>query len=224
MLLPHALAVFIAAGVPILNVYGLRRLKKQATSTSKIMTYLQTIIVLWVMTGLIWYVSTADRLIYFQHQYTLSGIVMALFIICSIYLIIVTITPLILMRHPAHRQQMQQSFQARAFIMPLTTKERAWFAIVAVSVGICEEIIFRSFLTQYFMHHPFELSVIISTSIAMLIFAYGHFHQGLNGVINAAVFAFVMSILFMITGSLLLPIFIHIIYDLRILVLTHASS
>lgn len=223
MIWQHALVIFIMVGVPLFNVYGLRRLKKRSHASSKILTYVQTMAVLWGMVGLIWVNSPTASLLQSEHTIKLNGIIISTFILSALYLIMVTIAPLFLLRQPTYREQMQEAFQARDFIMPVTAMEQTLFVAVAISVGICEEIIFRSFLTEYFVSGLFVWPIMLSVVVSALIFGYGHFHQGLNGMINATVFAYVMSLLFMMTGSLLLPIFIHIVYDLRILILAKAN-
>ncbi|MGX4586728.1 CPBP family intramembrane glutamic endopeptidase [Paenibacillus chitinolyticus] len=55
------------------------------------------------------------------------------------------------------------------------------------------------------------------TAIVSLIFGLIYFEQGPSGIISSFIFGAVMTWLYFLTGSLLLPILLHILYDLKII-------
>jgi len=87
------------------------------------------------------------------------------------------------------------------------------FSLVALSAGICEEIIFRGFLAflvlAIFPGAPIYLVIIIST----VIFGISHVYQGLQGVIATGLLAVLFMCLFLVTNSLILAILLHFIID-----------
>ncbi len=52
-----------------------------------------------------------------------------------------------------------------------------------------------------------------------MIFALAHLYGGIGGVIGSAVAGFIFGLLFILTGSLLLPMILHATLDLRMLVI-----
>ena len=55
------------------------------------------------------------------------------------------------------------------------------------------------------------LAILIATS---LLFGLGHSHQGTAGVVKTGVTGLVMGTLFLVTGSLLVPMVLHAVVDI----------
>jgi membrane protease YdiL (CAAX protease family) len=104
-----------------------------------------------------------------------------------------------------------------AFLLPSTREERAWWWVVCVTAGICEEVVYRGFLLHYFHVLPFHLSLTWALVVSCVIFGIGHFYQGVAGGVQTAVIGFVLGALFVMTGSLVIPIVVHAVMDLRVL-------
>lgn len=235
MVLQHVLFVIILVAVPVLNVLVMNKLKaggdgqtqigkRTRYMSSKLKAYIVTIVSLWVLTWIVWLVSSPRQMFYFDESMSLSVLVHVVVSILIVYMVVTTIVPLFLLRRPQFRNEALAAFKERQFILPIFRAEKTLFILVAVSVGICEEVIFRAFLVNYLHHDLISMSHLTSFIIASIIFGLGHFHQGVNGIVNATVFGLVMSYLFVMTGSLLLPIIVHIVYDLKILILSRLSS
>jgi uncharacterized protein len=103
-------------------------------------------------------------------------------------------------------------------LMPVTIRERVFWAAVAVSAGICEEIVFRGWLLST-LHSQLHLTGTTLILIAAAIFGLAHSYQRLAGVILTAFLGAVFCVLFIMTGSLLVPIALHILVDLRFAIL-----
>ncbi|WP_157999766.1 CPBP family intramembrane glutamic endopeptidase [Paenibacillus elgii] len=93
------------------------------------------------------------------------------------------------------------------------------FTILAFVVGVSEELIFRGYLYSYLQEY-WSVSDLISLLIVNIIFGLLHFHQGRSAVIDTATLGFAMSQLYTQSGSLLLPIIFHILYDLKIAIVS----
>jgi membrane protease YdiL (CAAX protease family) len=80
-------------------------------------------------------------------------------------------------------------------------------------------VIFRGFLIRYVMSLPLHVDIIPATVIAAVIFGIDHGYQGIVGILSTAVLALVFTLIFFATGSLLVPMLVHALIDLRILVI-----
>lgn len=133
--------------------------------------------------------------------------------------------PLLLVRRsPEQRAKVLAPMRAIAFFLPRTGEERAWFAAVSVTAGICEEIIFRGFLIRYLDALPLGLGVWGAVVASAVIFGINHGYQGVGGIIITGILALLMTALFFVTGSLWIPIVAHALLDLRILALVPPNS
>jgi membrane protease YdiL (CAAX protease family) len=109
--------------------------------------------------------------------------------------------------------------QARGFIalLPRTVEERRTFAVLAVTAGICEEIIFRAFgiaYVRFIWASASDAWIIVLTSVA---FGFAHLYQGLRGVVLTGIVGAVFASLVLTTGSLFAAMAIHAMIDLRVL-------
>jgi len=105
-----------------------------------------------------------------------------------------------------------------AALIPTTGRERLLFAAVALSAGICEEIVYRGWLL-FALHGIFGLTGVAAVLIAAALFGLAHQYQGPLGVFSAALAGLVFCILYVLTGSLLVPIILHSLIDLRLAIL-----
>ena len=99
-------------------------------------------------------------------------------------------------------------------LLPQTPKERLWFAAVAISAGVCEEIVFRAWLPQ-FLHLGLGVSGAALLLFSVAGFALAHAYQGPAGVLATAYLAVLFTGIVVSTGSLLIPIGLHVLIDLR---------
>jgi len=104
-------------------------------------------------------------------------------------------------------------------MLPVSSAERSWFAGVSVGAGISEELVFRGFLLYYIAVNLSALGSVERIALASIVFGLCHFYQGWQGVVGTAVLGAVLAGLYVTTGSLLLPIILHALIDLRILLI-----
>ncbi|HEX8830919.1 MAG TPA: CPBP family intramembrane glutamic endopeptidase [Longimicrobium sp.] len=118
-----------------------------------------------------------------------------------------------------------KQLEAIAFFLPRGRAERAWFAAMAVTVGLCEEIIFRGWMVRFLAEGPpIALGLAGGIIASAVIFGIDHGYQGIGGILATGVLALVFTALFLITGTLWIPMLIHALIDLRILLLVPASG
>lgn len=106
---------------------------------------------------------------------------------------------------------------AYAELMPRTAGERRHGLAMAVTAGVCEEIVYRGLLIAFGVG-VLGLSTTAAAALALVVFVAGHFYQGWKGMVVVALLGFWLTIVYLSTGSLLLPILVHVLIDVRGLV------
>jgi len=107
-------------------------------------------------------------------------------------------------------------------LIPTTRRERWLFAAVAISAGICEEIVFRAWLL-FTLHTSQGFDGTTSIFLAAALFGLCHIYQGITGVVGATCAGVLLSALYIGTGTLLVPIVLHSLLDLRVTILPTSS-
>ena len=100
--------------------------------------------------------------------------------------------------------------------LPENTYELRHFSFVALSAGVCEEVLFRGFFITYLLSlfgNSFSAQA-AALLIPTIIFAVSHFYQGWKAVAKIALLSLAFGILFIISQSLLVPILLHTFVDL----------
>ncbi|MFV0533002.1 MAG: CPBP family intramembrane glutamic endopeptidase [Cumulibacter sp.] len=100
-------------------------------------------------------------------------------------------------------------------MLPRSPVERRLFSIVSVSAGICEELIYRGFLIAFLAAVLPTVPLWICVLIAAVVFGVAHAYQGAVGVSTTLLVGFILGVLYLLTGSLLAPILVHALVDLR---------
>ena len=109
-------------------------------------------------------------------------------------------------------------------MLPRTRNERLGWAALSVTAGITEEVIWRGFgLGLLFILLPCAHPV-VPIALAGLAFGLAHFYQGWLGMLATGFLGVGFAALFWASGSLLLPILIHVLIDLRALLVRIPQS
>ncbi|MFD8563766.1 CPBP family intramembrane glutamic endopeptidase [Streptosporangium canum] len=111
------------------------------------------------------------------------------------------------------------SRQAVSHLLPRTPAERWYAAGLSVTAGIAEEIVYRGLLIAVGMG-ALGLSEEVAAVCALAVFVVGHLYQGWRGMLVVTLLGAVLTSLYLRSGSLLLPILVHALIDLRGLVLS----
>jgi membrane protease YdiL (CAAX protease family) len=125
----------------------------------------------------------------------------------------------LLRRNPNAMAAMQRSMEASSVLLPSTPAERTWFAIAAVTAGICEELLYRGFLMSYLPTNFSMLAgqLILISIISGVIYGLSRAYQGMKGIAATALTGFSFAIVYALSGSLLPAIVFHILAELRTL-------
>lgn len=103
-----------------------------------------------------------------------------------------------------------------ADLLPKSKREMIWFFILVVAVAIGEELIFREFYFEL-LHDTFHLNGDLLLLVSALIFGIVHLYQGVAGVIFTFFLGLLLGKLFQTTETLLIPIVLHFIIDIKFL-------
>lgn len=96
-------------------------------------------------------------------------------------------------------------------MVPRSTGERRLFGVVAVTAGVCEEILYRGVLLA-------TLTPLVGTWQAVVlssaIFGLAHSYQGFAGIGKTALVGLAMALLTVTSGSLFVAMLLHAVIDL----------
>jgi len=98
-------------------------------------------------------------------------------------------------------------------LIPRTTRERRLAVVVAFAAGITEEALYRGLLIAA-ATTLYDLPLAAAVAASLVLFVGGHAYQGRRGMLGSAFVGGLFTALYLISGSLLLPIVVHIVQDL----------
>jgi uncharacterized protein len=120
-------------------------------------------------------------------------------------------------RRPGEGRHSEPPGQAALALLPRTPAERRLFTVVGVTAGVCEEWLYRGFFLAVVAALLGGADTWLLVLVAAAAFGLAHAYQGRAGVLTTGVLGGVMAALYLQTGSLLLPVLLHALIDLRFL-------
>jgi membrane protease YdiL (CAAX protease family) len=137
--------------------------------------------------------------------------------VLAILLVLLTALPTLLARRSGtFRLDFERQIGDLRGLLPQSPGDRAWFTVAGVCAGVCEEMLYRGFLLYYLHVFPWHLDMATSIAAACLVYGIAHLYQGWSGVLQNVLMALGLSVLFLSTRSLLLPIALHVLISFRI--------
>jgi membrane protease YdiL (CAAX protease family) len=218
----HALAIFLIFVVPVWDAWYIRRLKRSTDPRRKLRVYAVTMAWVWAASALAWWMvrpgfffrlRPGARPGWLPGGEFLPGFVTGL---CIAFAVALLLPVVLVYRSEKARQNLRRALSSLSFFLPVTRSERWLFAGVSITAGICEETLYRGFLMHYFGDER-HLTVVAGVVLSSFVFGIAHEYQGIRGMIGAGVLGMVFAMLYLLTGSLLLPMVLHAAIDLRIL-------
>ncbi len=114
-------------------------------------------------------------------------------------------------RKPELQEEARRQIGEFEELAPHTPRELKTFSAVSVTAGICEEILYRGYLMWLLTATAGVWAAVLGSS---LIFAAGHLYQGIGGALRTFLTGLVLAGLYLLTGSLWVPILLHAVVDL----------
>lgn len=128
------------------------------------------------------------------------------------------VAPVLLARRSTKlRATLQAQWSGLESLLPAGPVEERWYVAVAVTAGVCEELLFRGFLIAYVRAVAPATPGLAVAALVAVVFGVAHLYQGWKGVLATGGVGAALAMLYLDTGSLLWPILIHVLLDLRVL-------
>ena len=117
---------------------------------------------------------------------------------------------------PERRDNMLKVLNDAVHMIPRNRREMTHWGFLSLTAGICEEIIYRGFLIWYALQFLPEggLGTTLAVVLPALFFGIGHLYQGPRGMIQVFFSGIVLGGVYVLTGSLWIPMITHIAIDI----------
>lgn len=202
-ILMQLLAAYTLLVEPFLrtNFYRMLKKKLKVDATARLLYYRTQVLWEWS-----WVVVIIIILVLDNRSPTYIGLTLPSFIgwvILAALVLGIGTSVILLRRNPGALASMQKSLQATSTVLPTTPSERRWFAVAAITAGICEELLYRGFLIRYIRTYFAGLGLLFTCILSGLIYGLGHAYQGRKGLLQTTLNGFSFAILFFLSGNLL---------------------
>ena len=117
------------------------------------------------------------------------------------------------------RQEVMAQLEHLRPLLPHTRTEMIRFVLLSTTAGICEEILFRGFLLWYL---SCLVPVVAAWLAGALLFGMAHAYQGSGGVLRTGLVGAGLVALYLLSGSLWLPMLLHAFVDVNSGLLAYA--
>jgi CAAX protease family protein len=222
----HALAVVLAAVFPLLAVlFGTRRLRRAPEDRRtglRRRVYLRVMVVQWATVAalvVLWVARarTWDELGLVPHAG--RGLV-AMAIVVAAAAVVLLAQLRAARRSDASLERVADRVRGFEAMLPHDARDLDWFRAVALTAGVCEELLYRGFLFWYAAHWLSPVGALAASSVA---FGLGHAYQGWRGVLGTTGVGALLAVVYVVSGSLHLGMLAHMLLDLHAGVLTQAA-
>jgi membrane protease YdiL (CAAX protease family) len=231
--LGHLLFILVAVFIPLQSWAGVRRLRADPDAfRDRHSLYLSGMLVQWLLCigafavirppAALWRLAAHE-----DHQRAILATPAGwLFLLIALCLGVWLLLPFVPSPwREGQRAWLGERLRELAFLMPETPNERRLWWLVSVTAGITEECVYRGFLLRYLAAPPWNLHAPVAALLfASLIFGLAHAYQGAGGIAVTALMGLALGVTFVATGTLLAPILLHTLIDLRILLLWPAPG
>ena len=125
------------------------------------------------------------------------------------------------------RQRRSPGLNARVLgeverFIPATSQQRLWWAVLSVNAGVSEELFYRLLLPLLLILAG--VGATASFVISAAIFGLAHVYQGVRGVLTSVAVGLLLTALYLATQNLPLVMALHILVDLRLLLLRRRQA
>lgn len=220
LILADLLVAYMIFIQPIAGYRSFRKFTQQIERNKKARSqfYLRGIALKWLLVFIIGVIlataSLAIQVIGLQAPSDIASIVLWLLYL-GFLLLISTLIYRRIARRPGGKALLQKLFLAPIQLLPVTKGERLLWIVASLTAGICEEILYRGFMLFYLIAVFPRLDVLNAIILSSIFFGIAHMYQGWKGILATGFVGLLLAWFYYMTGSLLLPIIIHALIDLR---------
>jgi len=218
--LQHILIFVLVVVAPACDYFEFKKLKASEDPRRKVRFYRKWLVLQWIFAGIVlvsagrglWHPPATSEWPWLHtdraHSFAL-GLTLGILAVMAV--------PLFSLGKPKVRAAIRKAFAKLSFFVPCETFEFPWFAALSVTAGVCEEWVCRGFVLHYLVAAPWHLSLGTAVILSAAVFGLNHLYQGLSGMVTTGVLGLILALLYLATGSLLLPMVLHALIDLRAL-------
>jgi len=117
----------------------------------------------------------------------------------------------------AARRALAVQLRPVAALLPRSGVERRWFALLAITAGVCEEVLYRGFGLAGLRWAAPGIGTPALVILSGAAFGFAHLYQGRLGVVLTGVLGAYLAWIAIAVGSLVPVMVLHALLDLRIL-------
>jgi membrane protease YdiL (CAAX protease family) len=211
----HAYVLLLVVGVPVLGAVRAARLRREGDpEVSRVPRYLRGIAVQWGLVALLGGVALVEGLGPADlglrpPSLTLAGAVAVAATALVSWRLVVAIRAA--GSDPGLREAVRDAVGGADVIVPRTLEEVRVFRWLALTAGVCEELIFRGFLFAWLGAWMALPGVVVTDSV---LFGVGHAYQGATGMLKTGLVGLALALAYVATDSLWLPMVAHAALDL----------
>lgn len=234
IIISHLMVTYLVIVQPVLGPRNYQRLLKRVATKSdaRVRYYLTLMSVEWLVVLVILLIAFVEsvaltafglRLPFslFRIDMTTS-LLLTLFCLGFISISMVASIYIIQQRIGTSRaSRIRRSLLKLAGLLPHTRSELRIWLFLSLTTGICEEIAYRGFLPWYLLQFDRQIPIWLALILSSLIFGLAHTYQGWQSVLRLSIIGGMFALLYIITGSLLIPIVFHTLLNLRTGVLAY---
>lgn len=113
---------------------------------------------------------------------------------------------------PEARENVRRQVANVRRLLPATDGEQRLFYVLAVTAGVCEELLFRGYLVWVLGH---AMPLVAAHAVSAVLFGVGHLYQGPRGIVRTGLAGAFFSGLVLLTGMLWPAIVVHAAMDVN---------
>jgi len=212
------IAGLVAIAYPIWDYFSVwpRMMRTIASGrpNGRVLVYREVLVLEWITTAVI-----AAVWIHAARPWRLIGLVVP--VGCRLVLTVALVAALMMLFRaqlrairrldPAKLDRVRTRQVAASPLIPRNRAERAWFVLVAITAGLCEEFIYRGFLLWVFRPWLGLWGAALASTVG---FGFAHAYQGRAGAFRAGALGAVFAVLAIATGSVVPGMVLHALLDL----------
>ncbi len=215
----HIFVSILFIVVPVLSVKDVRSFKSQLNAgkpNARLFFYRSTIAWSWGLT-----LAVAALWLWYKRSILQLGFGLEInkgfwagFVIVVVACGVMIMQVIALRRDPEKLRAVAKRLESAQELLPRTKREAREFVAVSITAGICEEIIYRGYLMVYLSSAIAIGGMWPAALLSSLAFGLGHAYQGPMGMLKTGLVGLAMAGLYLSTGSIWLPIVLHVAMDL----------
>jgi membrane protease YdiL (CAAX protease family) len=129
-----------------------------------------------------------------------------------VVMILLTLQRYRILRDREMQEQLKKSLVHVSALLPTNGREMATFYALSVTAGVCEEILYRGYVLWYIAD---VTGVVGGVLLSSALFGLAHAYQGTKGMLQTGAVGLVLAILFVLSGTLWIPIILHAFLDIN---------